>query len=159
MKKQDARWREWLHVNLARIGIRTVSNGTKMYGTHSCRGGGALAMTLAGRDVATIKNFGDWKSDSINVYVLDAPVLKHSMVIADSMIRGLYKSLQSTPTFKPGDEVAVFQNSKWIDAIVVEVQIDFLKLQPHCRIRPRAQTQEFWAPLDGSAWVVHRSSS
>ena len=84
--------------------LKTPDN-KNYYGTHSLRGGGALSMSLAGIPLEIIKKFGRWESDSIHIYVLDAPILKMAENLAKNltdMITNSYDNfeLQKQTSFK-----------------------------------------------------------
>ena len=53
---------------LTKIGVPDVHK----YGSHSCRKGGATAAAAAGVEERLIKRHGNWRSDSVHVYITDS---------------------------------------------------------------------------------------
>ena len=62
---------------------------TESYGTHSLRRGGAQALCLAGWSLQDIQLFGRWASLVIELYLLEAPMLRAGASLSLSMIRRL----------------------------------------------------------------------
>ena len=80
---------DFIKTLLHRLDVQTTTpDGTQMYGTHSLRGGGALALSLGGMPLEVVKKFGRWESDAIHIYVLDAPILSMGRRIAQAFDLG-----------------------------------------------------------------------
>ena len=87
MRVKEKDWDAFLLAVLARMNVTTTASDgrTMLCGTHSLRGGGALALSLAGMPLDVIKKFGRWESDAVHLYVLEAPLIKSSRMISKSL--------------------------------------------------------------------------
>ena len=130
---------------MKKLGHHTVSpEGSKMYGSHSARGGGALAMALAGWSEQYICKWGRWESDAVQIYILDGPIL-NTQNIASSMRNQNLKVIFNTevePLPEIGDEVRVWiQNDEvWLNGYVSFVANHTFKFVPFDYIDPPSGT-------------------
>ena len=81
---------------LPACGVMVNDGENNLYSAHSARGGGAMALALAGIPIQEIQVFGRWKSEAVMVYVLNAPLLSNVTYIANAMKSKIAKTMNRT---------------------------------------------------------------
>ncbi len=59
--------------------VESIGENPKLFGSHSCRRGGATAAVAAGVDIVLVKRHGRWRSDAVYAYVEDSVERKLSV--------------------------------------------------------------------------------
>ena len=59
--------------------MKSIGENPKLFGSHSCRRGGATAAVATGVDIVLVKHHGRWRSDVVYAYVEDSVVRKLSV--------------------------------------------------------------------------------
>ena len=66
---------------LGKVGVAD----THMYGSHSCRKGGATAAAAAGVEERLIRRHGNWRSECVHIYI--AETLKNKLSVSSSILK------------------------------------------------------------------------
>ena len=133
-----------------------------------------MAMCLANWSIDYIKYHGRWYSDAIYTYVLDAPVIMKSDIIASSMLKPIVdthcqgRSVDFMGTnYQPGDILSIAtmaqllnnpQNAEWLDVKVVVATECALQVTPWSATlsNESAAQDAFEVPRDGTVAFLRR---
>ena len=133
-----------------------------------------MAMCLANWSVEYVKYHGRWYSDAIYTYILDAPIIMKSDLIAKSMLNCVVNTHHQNrendymgTNYKPGDVLTITPThqlqtdptcAEWLDVKVVEVNDSVLMVEPWGLLHAQAGVGQgsLEVKRDGSVVILRR---